>query len=150
MKESLRNTVDIGDVIQHLENLFGEEQSQSQYFYFYEECQDTGVLIHCETYEEVLETVVKQFIETKEGLKMTKKPKFFKEVNELVDALVEKDDFNMKYKNVKSNITDDSRDLANVTIDGKVVCEYSYSGPRYYPTFVNEFLIFEALEVLKS
>lgn len=79
-----------------------------------------------------------------------KLPELMDEVNELVDILIDHDDFNMVYKNVKAVITDDSEDMAKITIDGETVVEYRYGGPRVWPTFVDKDLLMEALDVVKS
>jgi len=81
------------------------------------------------------------------------KPEDYKtEVNELTHLLTEHDDFDMYFNDntniVKCNIVDESKDIAEVRLNGHLVCTYVYGGPWDYPTFVDELLLDEALTVL--
>lgn len=70
------------------------------------------------------------------------------DVNVLADKLQTVDDFNMSYKNISTNIYDVENDRAQITIDNQIVAQYVYSGPRFYPIFVNPDLLKEALEIM--
>lgn len=79
------------------------------------------------------------------------KPEFTTEVNQLVNALCEANDFTMSYEdgenNINTDLIDDDKDLAQITLNGHIVCTYVYGGPYMWPTFVDEMLLDEALTV---
>jgi glycine cleavage system protein P-like pyridoxal-binding family len=75
---------------------------------------------------------------------------FEKEVNLLGDKLTTVDDFGMSYENITTEIYDEANDRAQFLLDGEIVAQYVYSGPGFYPIFVNEALLIEALEIMED
>ncbi len=75
---------------------------------------------------------------------------YMDDVNLLADKLQTVDDFNMTYKNISTYIYDVENDRAEIKMGDKIVAQYVYSGPRFYPFFVNPDLLKEALEIMKE
>lgn len=61
MKQELRNKVDYADVIHDVAKELNLDLNNEDLFYFYEECQDTGILKDCETYEDVVREVINKY-----------------------------------------------------------------------------------------
>lgn len=80
---------------------------------------------------------------------MVKQPAdFIDEVNLLADKLQTVDDFNMCFENISTEIYDDANDRAQFLLDGKIIAQYVYSGPRFYPIMVNQELLYQALDIM--
>ena len=52
--------IDHGDIINALIATYGKD-SDEEYFYFFEECADTGKLQGCTSYEEVEKAILKEY-----------------------------------------------------------------------------------------
>ena len=73
---------------------------------------------------------------------------FMVEVNLLGDKLTTVDDFNMSFENITTEIYDEENDRAQFLLNGEIIAQYVYSGPRFYPIMVNQELLNEALEIM--
>lgn len=75
---------------------------------------------------------------------------YIDEVNILGDKLTTVSDFYMSYENIKTDIYDLENDRAQFLLDGKIIAQYCYSGPRFYPFFVNPELLEKALKIMEN
>jgi len=78
----------------------------------------------------------------------TLQPPLTTEVNNILDTLIEHDDFNMTHGNCRADILDADNDLGILYIDNNVVSMYRYGGKYVWPFYTDEKLIKEMQIVL--
>ncbi len=66
----MKEFIDYADICKALEEHFGKEEEESDYFYFYEKCQDNGKLKSCKTYKEVEDKILSLYGELKNERKI--------------------------------------------------------------------------------